>query len=54
MKRRPNLSLRPVPGGFVQRLWMGDCYRWVSFDAGMNLLSFTARTLGEAKAKVTR
>src|SRR6266702_2716465 len=32
MKRMPDLKLRKVPGGFVQRLWLGDRFRWVSYD----------------------
>ncbi len=53
MKRMPNLKLREVPGGFVQRVWMGDRFGWLTYDEQMNRLKFTAHTYAAAVAKLS-
>jgi hypothetical protein len=34
-----NTSKRPVPGGFIQRKWLGDKYSWRCFDEAGNPIS---------------
>lgn len=50
--RRVNLDYRPIKGGFIKRVWLGDVWAWESYDADKNRLRFTASTAREATARV--
>lgn len=50
--RRANLNLRPIDGGAIRRVWLGDRYAWESFDQEGNRLPMLARTMKQAVEKV--